>query len=131
MTKLELWTGEKTYITPIGTIQTPADVAEKFPGTTLANMAFVIETDEQGQVALSEPMNLSLLRDRYGIEAELSEAEAIAALEDIINNPPEPEAVPTAEERIAAALEAQNQSLSGVAADELATALMEGVNAIV
>lgn len=111
MTKLELWTGEKTYITPIGTIQTPETVAEKFPGTTVAGITYVVETDEQGQIALSEPMNLSMLRGHYKIDSELGEAEAIAAIEDIMNAPqpePEPDYQTVALEAIAAQLEFQN-----------------------
>ena len=50
--------------------------------------------------------NLSALRGIYNIDAALSETEAIAAIQEIINTPPaEPE--PSAEERVAAALEYQ------------------------
>ena len=55
--------------------------------------------------------NLSVLRDVYDIDAALSEDEAIAAIEEIINTPQDPvEQEPSAEERIAAALEYQVMS---------------------
>ena len=47
------------------------------------------------------------MRGVYGVDSSLTEDEAIAKIEEIINTPA-PEAEPTAEERIASALEFQN-----------------------
>ena len=44
----------------------------------------------------------------YQIDASLSESEALAKIEEIINTEPEVDTTPSAEERIAAALEYQN-----------------------
>ena len=49
--------------------------------------------------------NLSAMRSHYGIDKSLSESEAIAAIQEIVNTPPEVDTTPSAEERIAAALE--------------------------
>ena len=66
----------------------------------------VIETDEAGQVCFAIE-NLSAMRSRYNIDKTLSDEEAVQAIQDILNAP-EPEAEPSAEERIASALEFQN-----------------------
>jgi len=104
MKKLEKYTDTKTYMFPTGALATPAAVKQQFPAVDV--FTHVIETDEAGEV-LFAVMNLSALRSLHGIESSLTENEAIAALEAIINAVPE-EAEPTAEERIAAALEFQN-----------------------
>lgn len=51
--------------------------------------------------------NLSAMRTFYNVDKSLSEDEAIAKIQEIVNTPtPEPE--PSAEERMAAAMEFQN-----------------------
>ena len=121
MKKLEKYTGEKTYMYPNAALATPERVLADFP----AAIAFphVIETDENGEV-LFAIMNLSAIRAQYGIDASLSESEAIQAIQDIINTP-EPEPEPTVDEstvalqNIAAQLEFQNMmSLDDTATTE-------------
>ena len=51
--------------------------------------------------------NLSAMRSQHGIDSSLTEAEAITAIQDILNTPETVSEEPTAEERIAAALEYQ------------------------
>lgn len=51
--------------------------------------------------------NLSAMRTLYNIDKSLSEDEAIAKIQEIVNTPP-PEPEPSAEERMAAAMEFQN-----------------------
>lgn len=101
---IEKYTGEKTYMFPNGAIATPEVVKAKYPAVTA--FVHIVETDENGEV-LWALQNLSAMRTHYGIDASLSVDDAIAAIQDIVNTPqPEPE--PSAEERIAAALEYQN-----------------------
>lgn len=108
MVKLEKYTGEKIYMFPTGALATPEVVYEQYPAAKV--FTFVVGTDKNGQVMQSMD-NLSVLRDVYDIDAALSDDEAIAAIEAIMNTPEEPvEDVPTAEERIAAALEYQVMS---------------------
>ena len=110
MKRLEKYTGEKTYMYPNAELATPERVLADFP----AAIAFphVIETDDNGEVMFAI-MNLSAMRAQYGIDASLSESEAIQAIQDIINTP-EPEPEPTVDEsavalqNIAAQLEFQN-----------------------
>ena len=102
MLKLEKFDGQKTYMFPNGDIATPERIITDFPA--VEHFTHVLEIN--GDVCQAV-MNLNALRQIHNIPDELSEDEAIQAIEDIINAPqPEPE--PTAEERIAAAMEFQN-----------------------
>lgn len=104
MIKIEKYDGTKTYMYPNGTVATPEIVERDFPA--VESFAHIVETDEQGQV-LFAIQNLAAIRSQMGIDASLSENEAISKIEEIKNTPaPEPE--PTANERIASALEFQN-----------------------
>lgn len=94
----------KTYMFPSGTIATPEVVKQKYPATAV--FTHLIETDESDQV-LFALQNLAAMRTMYDIDPTLTEDEAIAAISDILNAP-QPEPGPSAEERIAAALEYQN-----------------------
>ena len=108
MRKLIKFKGDKTFMYPNGAVATPETVKKDYPAVEV--FPHVIETDENCQVIYAI-MNLSAMRTMYQIDAALSEDEAIAAIEEIMNTPEEPvEDVPTAEERIAAALEYQVMS---------------------
>ena len=103
MIKLELYTGEKDYVTPSGVLYNKEKVLEEFPSAL--TVPFVVETNSKGRVIFGMSA-LDTLCSVYGIDDELSDEEAITAIEEIRNTPaPDPE--PTAEERIAAALEYQ------------------------
>ena len=99
---LEVYTGEKTYMFPNGMLATPEAVAEQFP----AALAFthIVETDESGEVMFAI-QNLAAMRSLYAIDSGRTEAEAIAAIQTIINTEPEEDTSVTTDERIAAALE--------------------------
>ena len=102
--KIEKYTGDKTYMFPNGSIATKEAVLKQFP----AALTFVhfVETDENGEVMWAF-QNLSAMRTMYNIDSSLSEDEALAKIQEIINTP-EPEPEPSAEERMAAAMEFQN-----------------------
>lgn len=102
---IEKYTGEKTYMFPNGTLATPKVVEEKYPAVKV--FTHIVETDESGEIMWSL-QNLSAMRAMRNIDKSLSEAEAIQALQDIINTPKPINTAPSAEERIAAALEFQN-----------------------
>lgn len=104
MVKIEKYTGTKTYMYPNGALATPETLKADFPA--VETFTHIIETDEAGQVCFAV-QNLAAVRSQMGIDSSLSEDEAIAKIEELRNAPiPEPD--PTAEERIAAALEYQN-----------------------
>ena len=102
--KIEKYTGDKTYMFPNGSIATKEAVLKQFP----AALTFVhfVETDENGEIMWAF-QNLSAMRTMYEIDSSLSEDEALAKIQEIINTPP-PEPEPSAEERMAAAMEFQN-----------------------
>lgn len=102
MLKLEKFDGSKTFMFPNGALATPEEIRSQFPAVD--TFTHVLEIN--GNVCQAV-MELQALRSLHNIDESLSEEEAIQALEQIINTPP-PEPEPTAEERIAAALEFQN-----------------------
>lgn len=104
MIKIEKYEGNKTYMFPNGEIATPERVAKDYPATL--TFAHIIETDEAGEVMFAI-QNLAAIRSQMGIDSSLSESEAIQKIEEI-RNTPAPESEPTAEDRIAAALEFNN-----------------------
>lgn len=105
MKKVEKYIGDKTYMFPNGALATKEAVLEQFP----AALTFVhyVETDEAGEVMWAF-QNLSAMRTMYQIDSSLSEAEALEKIQELINTVPEVDTTPSAEERIAAALEYQN-----------------------
>ena len=104
MKKIELYTGNKTYMFPNGELATKEKMLNNFP----AVLAFshIIETDEAGEVAFAV-QNLSAVCSLYSIDQSLSVEEKIAKIEEIVNTVPKENVTPSTEERIAAALEAQ------------------------
>lgn len=101
---VEKYTGEKTYMFPNGALANKQAVLEQFPAAL--DFVHVVETDENGEVMWAF-QNLSAMRTMHNIDRQLSESEAIAKLQEIINTEPEVDTTPSAEERIASALEFQ------------------------
>ena len=104
MKKIELYTGDKIYMFPNGDIATKERMLEQFPAALTFD--HIIETDEAGEVAFAV-QNLSAMCSLYQIDTSLPVEEKIAKIEEIINTEPEEDTSTSAEERIAAALEAQ------------------------
>ena len=102
---IEKYTGEKTYMFPNGQLADKEAVLKSFPAALA--FAHIVETDENGEVMWAF-QNLSAMRSMHSIDKSLTEDEAIAKLQEIVNTPPEVDTTPSAEERIAAALEYQN-----------------------
>ena len=103
MKKVVKYDGTKTFMYPNGTIATKERVLQDFPAAL--TFTHIIETDEAEEVCFAV-QNLSAMRGIYNIDKALTEAEAIAAIQEVINTEPEQEV--SAEERIASALEYQN-----------------------
>lgn len=103
MIKLEKFDGTKTYMFPNGDLAEPDTIRAKFPAVN--HFTHVIEVN--GDVCQAV-MNLNALRGIHDIDPAISEAEAIIAIETIMNTPPVEDDTPTTDERIAAALEFQN-----------------------
>ncbi len=104
--KYEIYDGSKTYMYPNGAIATPEKVQEDFPATSM--FPHVIEVNGNVFQAIYELESIKNLR---GIAPETSVEETLQALSNAFiasqNFVPEP----SAEERIAAALEFQNLNL--------------------
>lgn len=100
---IEKYDGNKTYMFPSGALADVNAVLQQF--SAALTFPHIVETDERGEVMFAL-QNLSAMRDVYGVDSKLSEEEAIAKIQEIVNTPaPEPE--PSAEERMAAAMELQ------------------------
>lgn len=107
MKVIEKYTGNKTYMFPNGELATKERVLKSFPAAL--TFAHIVETDQNREVMFAL-QNLSAMRTMYKIDKSLSEDEALRKIEEIINTPaPEPE--PSAEERMAAAMEFQNMMM--------------------
>lgn len=97
---------EKTRMYPSGKIATKEVVYSDYPAAKI--YTHVIGTDRSDQV-IKSIHNLNMLREQYSISDGVSDEDAVAQIQEIMNTPPGPVAVePSAEERIAAALEYQN-----------------------
>lgn len=106
---LEIYDNTKTYLYPNMNLATPESVAATYTAVNIPNLECVIETDESRMMFYTAPEPITILRSRYNINSSVSTKDAIVAIEEILNAPqPEAELAPTAEERIAAALEYQN-----------------------
>lgn len=101
MIRLEKFDGTKTYMFPNGDIATPEKIRQQFPAVD--HFPHVLEIN--GDVCQAV-MSLNALRQIHTVDDGLEEAEAIVAIQNAINTPPVAE--PSAEERIASALEFQN-----------------------
>ena len=102
--KIEKYDGTKVYMHPNGELATPEKIKQRFPASEVFTL--IVETDEQCQVMIAF-QNLAAVRTQMEIDPSLSEEEAMAKIEEL-RNTPQPEPEPTAEDRIAAALEFQN-----------------------
>lgn len=99
---IEKYTGEKTYMFPNGSLATPEAMLAQFPA--VLTFAHIIGDRRSGRGGFAV-QNLSAMRSLYGIDNALGEAEAIEAIQTIVNTPEEVNTEPSTEERTAAALE--------------------------
>ena len=105
MYRVEKYSTDKTYALPNGGIGTPEEVARQFPAVEFFPHILTIAGD-----TIMSVESLAAMRIHYGINEAFDEAEAIAAIEVIVNTLP-PEAMVSPEERIAAMLEYQTMML--------------------
>ena len=102
MRKLEFYDGTKTYMYPNMKLATPETMLTDYPA--ILTFKHVIETDENSQVCFAIE-NFSAMRTRYDIDPNLSDDDALAEIQEIINTEPETEPVYDDTTRIADALE--------------------------
>lgn len=104
MKKIEFYTGEKTYMFPNGELADKAAVLSHFPSAL--TFKHIVETDEAGEVMFAL-QNLSAMKSFHNLDAGMSAEDAVSAIEEAVNAEPVVDTAPSAEERIAAALEYQ------------------------
>ena len=96
----------KTRMFPTKKIVTSEVFYDKYPAAR--EFTFVIVTDDSDQI-ISQVEPLNAMKARYNVPQDTPDYEAVIAIQEAMNTPPEPVAVePSAEERIAASLEYQN-----------------------
>lgn len=101
MIRLEKFNGQKTYMYPNGEIATPQRIMADFPASAM--FPHVLEVNGNVCQAVQE---LASMRNIYNVAQALTDDEAIIAIQTIVNTPVIQ--APSAEERIAAAMEYQN-----------------------
>lgn len=105
---LEVYNNEKTYLFPTMQPATPEIVALQYAVVNM-DMVCVIETDVSKIMFYSTPEPINLVAERHDINPShyYDDETLLKAIENKMNEPqPEPE--PSAEERIASAMEFQN-----------------------
>ena len=123
--KYKIWDKEESLITPIGEVLTKEEVFEKYPMAKIEGMEFVIcdapislgvfmEFTQTKEIYKSRIINMASTPETTETEKQemiddynaLEPQEVLDLITFMEENPPLPE--PTAEERIASALEFQN-----------------------
>ncbi len=106
--KLELYTGERTYMFPTGALATPEVIEIEF--SAIKVFPHVVQVNGNVFEAVQELNAMkNMFTSMYGCDfTDKTNDESLLIMENLINNPPVVEVEPTAEERIAAALEYQN-----------------------
>lgn len=106
---LKLYDPADTYMSPASTLMDEAGILRDFPAAQ--RFPHIVHTDQGGEM-LYGFYSLSAMKSKYGIDLDLTDAEAVQAVEDAMNAEQEQQAVEAQayvapEERIAAALEFQ------------------------
>lgn len=106
--KYKIWNKQDNLITPIGEVLTPQQVFERYPAARIEGIKYII-ADQPINMAVF--MEFEATKEHYKrlgvpITDTMTDQEVLDAISVWEENPPAPE--PTAEERIAAALEFQN-----------------------
>ena len=108
MARYKIYDNATNVITPIGEVLTPEQWLDRYPWGRVAKM-IVGGGVINGSVALVYDDYVEAMK-KAGCDLSgcTTDEEVLAAIEAFEDNPPVAEAEPTAEERIAAALEYQN-----------------------
>lgn len=106
--KYKIWNKTDTLVTPIGEVMTAEQVIAKYPASAVDGMKFVIC---DAPISLGVFMEFEQTKQMYKqmgvpITDTMTDQEVLDAITYFEENPPIPE--PTADERIAAAMEYDN-----------------------
>lgn len=108
MSRYQLWNREDSIITPTGAEFSPEQWMARYPWIRKPNVKMIITA---GVINGGAAMEFSTTVEAYkkmgaAITDDMTDEEVLAAIEDFEDHPPQGD--PSAEERIAAALEFQN-----------------------
>ena len=106
--KYKIWNKQDSLVTPIGEVLTAEEVKNKYPASRIEGSKWIICDSFH---SLGVFMEFTQTKETYkalGVEItdDMTDQEVLDAISYFEENPPEPE--PSAEERIAAAMEYQN-----------------------
>ncbi len=106
--KYKIWNRVDSLITPTGKVFTANDVFAQYPASAMAEIKFIVC---DAPISMGVFMEFEQTKQQYAqmgaeITEDMTDQEVLDAISYFEENPPEAE--PSAEERIAAALEFQN-----------------------
>lgn len=106
--KYKIWNGQDSLVTPVGEVLTAEEVKNRYPASGVQGMKYIIC---DSPISLGVFMEFTQTKESYkalGVEItdDMTDQEVLDAISYFEENPPAPE--PSAEERIAAAMEYQN-----------------------
>jgi hypothetical protein len=109
--KYKIWNGTDTLITPVGEVLSAEQVKAKYPASAIAGMKYVIC---DAPISLGVFMEFEQTKATYKqmgapITDGMTDQQVLDAISYFEENPPAPQ--PSAEERMAAALEFQSMML--------------------
>lgn len=107
MSRYKFWDGEESIFTPSGAQFTAEEWKKEWPWVNAPGAKMVIST---GAINGGFCAEFSLMKNNYSAQIDfngMTDEEALAAIEQFEDHPPQPEQPITAADRIAAALEAQ------------------------
>jgi len=106
--KYKIWNKTDSLVTPTGKILTPQQVFEQYPAAGIDGMKYIIADQPISMAVFMEFEATKAFYKQLGVPItdDMTDQEVLDAISAWEENPPAPE--PTAEERIAAALEFQN-----------------------
>ena len=106
--KYKIWNKTDNLVTPTGKVLTPQEVFQKYPAAAMEGMKYIIADQPISMAVFMEFESTKNAYKQMGVPItdDMTDQEVLDAISAWEENPPAPE--PTAEERIAAALEFQN-----------------------
>lgn len=107
--KYKIWDKQEHLVTPTGKVLTPEQVFDRYPASR--NLKYIVADQPISMAVFMEFEATKTHYKRLGVPItdDMTDQEVLDAISAWEENPPAPE--PTAEERIAAALEFQNLML--------------------
>ena len=106
--RYKIWNKTDNLVTPTGKVLTPQQVIEQYPAAGIDGMKYIIADQPISMAVFMEFEATKNFYKQLGVPItdDMTDQEVLDAISAWEENPPAPE--PTAEERIAAALEFQN-----------------------